>query len=71
MFKLSDIHKLIIDCVEHVTSDMWKNFVQHTMKEEKFQEIYFVVYDVIENMNSIVMAITDETDSDHVLLNTF
>ena len=64
-FKLSDVHKLLIDGVERVTPNMWKNFVEHTIKQEdKFWEIDFIVYDVMENMGSTVMTITGETDSD-------
>ncbi|XP_026819035.1 uncharacterized protein LOC113557674 [Rhopalosiphum maidis] len=66
-FKLSDVHKLLIDGVERVTPNMWKNFVEHTIKQEdKFWEIDFIVYGVMENMGSTVMTITGETDSDSV-----
>jgi len=65
MFKLSDVHKLLIDGVEHVTPNIWKNFVEHTIKEEnKFWEKDFIVNDVMENMGSTVISITDETYSD-------
>jgi len=64
-FKLSNGHKLLIDGVERVTPNMWKNFVEHTIKQEdKFWEIDFIVYDVMENMGSTIMTITGETDSD-------
>ncbi|XP_008181501.1 uncharacterized protein LOC103307625 [Acyrthosiphon pisum] len=39
-FKLEDVLNLLKDAVEHVTSEMWTNFVDHVMKEEdKFWKI--------------------------------
>jgi len=33
-FKLEDVHILLKDAVEQVTSEMWKNFIDHVVKEE-------------------------------------
>lgn len=33
-FKLEDVHNLLKDAVEHVTSEMWTNFIDHVTKEE-------------------------------------
>ncbi|KAL4104360.1 hypothetical protein QTP88_019661 [Uroleucon formosanum] len=33
-FKLQDVHNLLKDAVEHVTSEMWTNFIGHVIKEE-------------------------------------
>lgn len=64
-FKLQDIHKLLRDGIDQCTPEMWKDFIQHTIKEEiTFWEIDFVVEEVMENMGSIVMTITDKTSSD-------
>lgn len=63
-FKSQDVHKLLHDGIERCTPEMWKDFIQHTIKEEyTFWEIDFVVEEVMENMGSIVMTITDNTST--------
>lgn len=34
-YKLADVHKLLREGVSQCTPEMWKNFTQHTQKEEK------------------------------------
>jgi hypothetical protein len=63
-FKLTDVQQLFRDGVDRVTPEMWKNFVEHTKKEEdKFWTIDFHVENVLENMDSTVMTITGDTTS--------
>ncbi|KAL4126790.1 hypothetical protein QTP88_010999 [Uroleucon formosanum] len=64
-FKLDDVQKLLHDGINQCTPGMWKNFIQHTKKEEeKFWIIDFVVEEVLENMGSTVMTITGKTSSE-------
>ncbi|KAL4143894.1 hypothetical protein QTP88_006148 [Uroleucon formosanum] len=64
-FKLDDVQKLLHDGINQCTPGMWKNFIQHTKKEEeKFWKIDFVVEEVLENMGSTVMTITGKTSSE-------
>jgi len=73
-FKLPDVKKLLIDGVNQCTSEMWKNFVQHTIKEEdKFWDVDFVIDKIMDddNMHCGVMTITGDTsDSDYDLGST-
>jgi len=63
-FKLPDVQQLFRDGVDRVTPEMWKNFVEHTKKEEdKFWTIDFHVESVLDNMDSTIMTITGDTTS--------
>lgn len=62
-FKLQDVHKLFRDGIDRCTPEMWKNFIQHVIKEEnKFWELEFVVDEIMENMDLTIL--TGETSSD-------
>lgn len=66
-FKLNDVKKLLIEGVQKVTSDMWANFVSHTIKEEdKLYEIDFITENMLDNeeSHSHIMTITGDTSSD-------
>jgi len=64
-FKLNDVKKLLIEGVQKVTSDMWANFVSHTINEEdKMYEIDFITENMLGNEESHIMTITGDTSSD-------
>ncbi|XP_022160092.1 uncharacterized protein LOC111026344 [Myzus persicae] len=65
-YKLPDVKKLLIEGVERVNADMWKNFISHTKKEEdKFWEIDFIVDDVLSaEVEPVVMTIGDTTSDE-------
>lgn len=67
-FKLPDVKKLLIDGVNQCTPEMWKNLVQHTIKEEnRFWSVDLTVEDVMDDDNPqpCVLTITGDTsDSD-------
>ncbi|XP_008189979.1 uncharacterized protein LOC103311918 [Acyrthosiphon pisum] len=64
-FKLNDVKQLLIEGVQKVTSDMWANFVSHTIKEEdKLYEIDFITENMLDNEESHIMTITGDTSSD-------
>jgi len=48
-FKIKDVKELLKQGVEHVTPEMWTNFVQHVLKEEdKFRRIDLISDDILE-----------------------
>lgn len=62
-FKLNDVQQLLNKGVQSITSDMWANFVSHTIKEEdKFYEIDFICDEMLDEA-SHTMTITGETSS--------
>ncbi|XP_060858361.1 uncharacterized protein LOC132935765 [Metopolophium dirhodum] len=64
-FNLNYVKKLLIEGVQKVTSDMWANFVSHTIKEEdKLYEIDFITENMLENEEPHIMTITGDTSSD-------
>ena len=65
-YKLPDVKNLLIEGVERVNADMWKNFISHTKKEEdKFWELDFIVDDVLSGeRESVVMTIGDTTSDE-------
>jgi len=65
-FKLNDVKKLLTEGVQKVTSDMWANFVSHTIKEEdKLYKIDFISEQMLEDEGSRhIMTIIDDTSSD-------
>lgn len=49
-FKLKDVQELLVKGVEHVTPEMWTNFIRHTIKEEdKFWKIDHISDELIDN----------------------
>ncbi|KAE9523362.1 hypothetical protein AGLY_016310 [Aphis glycines] len=48
-YKLKDVQELLKQGVEHVTQEMWTNFVEHVVKEEhKFWKIDFITDEILE-----------------------
>lgn len=63
-FKLNDVRILLNERVKKVTSEMWANFVSHTIKEEdKFYDID-IISDRMMNDEDHIMTITGDTSSD-------
>lgn len=48
-FKIKDVQELLKKGVEHVTPEMWTNFIEHVLKEEeKFWRIDFLSDEILE-----------------------
>ncbi|CAI6363976.1 unnamed protein product [Macrosiphum euphorbiae] len=64
-YKLTDVEELLIEGVERVKPNMWKDFISQTKKEEdKFWKIDFIVDDVLSaEVETVTMTIGD-TSSD-------
>jgi hypothetical protein len=59
-FKLKDVQELLVKGVEHVTPEMWTNFIRHVIKEEdKFWKIDHISDELIDN--------DPEQDEQHVM----
>lgn len=67
-YKLHDVNNLLIEGVERVDADMWKNFISHAKKEEdKFWEIDFIVHDVLSaEFESVTLTIGDTSSDEGV-----
>lgn len=65
-FKLPDVKKLLIEGIERVDADMWKNFIRHTITEEnRFWEIDNIIDEVFEaEQQNLTLTITGNTSSD-------
>ncbi|XP_060846258.1 uncharacterized protein LOC132925918 [Rhopalosiphum padi] len=65
-FKLPDVKKLLIEGIERVDADMWKNFIRHTILEEnRFWEIDDIMDEVFEaERQNLTLTITGDTSSD-------
>jgi len=70
-FKLTDVQKLLHEGVKRVTPQMWKNYVNHVIKEEnKFFELDFIIDELLEaelaesNAIHIVTLSGDISDSE-------
>ena len=62
-FHLADVKRLLIQGVEKVTSEMWKNCIRHTTGEEdKLFDLDQVIDDMQDNADD---PSSDEDDSDH------
>ena len=49
-FKLKDVQELLVKGVEHVTPEMWTNFIGHVIKEEdKFWKIDHISDELVDN----------------------
>ncbi|XP_025207344.1 uncharacterized protein LOC112603129 [Melanaphis sacchari] len=58
-FKLQDVKQLLVEGVERVSPDMWKNFISHVIKEEKkLCEIDFITDDILEGETSYQHVLT-------------
>lgn len=63
-FKLPDVKKLLIEGVERVTLEMWKQYISHVIKEEdKLHQIDFISEELLElePTASHVLTITGDT----------
>ncbi|KAE9521391.1 hypothetical protein AGLY_018213 [Aphis glycines] len=60
-YKLSDVKRLLLEGIERVDENMWKNFIRHTMtEEEKFYKIDFIVDDLLSaETESLTMTVGD------------
>lgn len=60
-YKLPDVKQLLIEGVERVNADMWKNFIKHTKAiEDKFWELDEIVDEVLSaEKDSVTMTIGD------------
>jgi len=65
-YKLPDVKNLLIEGINRVDANMWKNFIKHTEKEEeKFYQIDVIVDDVLTaEMTNLTMTITGDTSSE-------
>ncbi|XP_025202892.1 uncharacterized protein LOC112599971 [Melanaphis sacchari] len=65
-FKLQDVHNLLKDAVEHVTSEMWTSFIGHVIKEEdKFLRVDHLSDEVFDaETGEHTLTITGDTTSD-------
>lgn len=66
-FKLPDVKKLLVEGVDEVDSQMWKNFISHIVKEEnKFWTMDDIVDELTAEQHPVVMTIgqSDSEDDD-------
>lgn len=69
-YKLPDVKKLLIEDINRVDAQMWKNFISHTKTEEiKFYEVDNIIDEVLsaeksDLMMTIIGDISSETDPD-------
>ncbi|KAL4127546.1 hypothetical protein QTP88_011713 [Uroleucon formosanum] len=65
-FKLQDVHNLLKDAVEHVTSEMWTNFIGQVIKEEdKLWRVDHLSDEVFDaETGEHTLTITGDTTSD-------
>jgi len=65
-FKLPDVKNLLIEGIDRVDGDMWKNFIKHTMEEEKkFWDIDNIIEDVMSaEIQNLTITVTGDTSSD-------
>lgn len=64
-FKLPDVKNLLIEGIERVDQVMWKNFIEHTKKEEKkFWDVDNIVDEVLAaEVSNLTFTITGDTSS--------
>lgn len=64
-FKLPDVKNLLIEGIERVDQVMWKNFIEHTKKEEKkFWDVDNIVDEVLAaEVSNLRLTITGDTSS--------
>lgn len=68
-FKLPDVKNLLIEGIQRVDANMWKNFIRHTITEEdKFWQIDSIIDEVFEaetqNLTLTVGNTSSESESD-------
>jgi len=64
-FKLPDVKNLLIEGIERVDQVMWKNFIEHTKKEEKkCWDVDNIVDEVLAaEISNLTLTITGDTSS--------
>lgn len=68
-YKLPDVKQLLVESINRVDAEMWKNFINHSKKEEKkFYEIDFIIDDVLSpeatDLTMTIMKDLSDADSD-------
>ncbi|KAE9525792.1 hypothetical protein AGLY_014018 [Aphis glycines] len=64
-YKLSDVKRLLLEGIERVDENMWKNFIRHTMtEEEKFYKIDFIVDDLLSAETESLTMMVGDTSSE-------
>ncbi|CAI6377542.1 unnamed protein product [Macrosiphum euphorbiae] len=65
-YKLPDVKKLLVEGIDRVDSQMWKNFISHTKKEEiKFYEVDNIIDEMLSaEKDDLLMTITGDTSSE-------
>lgn len=53
--ELQNVHGLLKD-VECVTLDIWKNFIVHVIKEDRFCQIEYLTDDILDKRTRIASA---------------
>lgn len=64
-YKLPDVKNVLIESIERVDQVMWKNFIEHTKKDEKkFWDIDNIIDEVlVAKVSNLTMTITGDTSS--------
>jgi len=64
-YKLPDVKKSLIEGINLVDAQMWKNFISHTKKEEvKFYEVDNIIEEMLSaEKEDLLMTITGDTSS--------
>ena len=63
-FKVNDVKELLIQGIQNVSAENWKNCINHvTTKEREMWEIDGLMDDVCENQNLIISLNNDSSDS--------
>ncbi|GFW56867.1 hypothetical protein TNCV_160971 [Trichonephila clavipes] len=64
-FKLNEINELATKGIDKVSTQNWKNYINHVIKKEKeISEIDGLVDEIWENQNFIISMNSDSSDSD-------
>lgn len=64
-FKLCEVKTLLMEGIERVDENMWKNFIRHTTEqEEKFNDIDFIIDDLLTAETQRVTMTIGDTSSD-------
>ena len=59
---MDEVKNLLNIAIERVTSENWKNFIEHVKKEEnKITEVDTIMDEIIDNLEPCVLTITGET----------
>lgn len=64
-FKLPEVKRLLEEGIARVTSEHWKNFIRHIIKEEhRFWEIDHIVDSLIDEIPPLIIHVNGQSDSD-------